>query len=437
MVKSFWNGVAIAGLMLVPVSAQAAVAGAAVMGAPGAIAATQGASRAVESFYAGRRDAPLWFDGGRERPAASELVQILHRAPVDGLTSGPRLAAQIEQALGEARGDPRAIARAERMMSSAWVLYVQAVRAPTPGMIYGDPQMPASAPQASIILRDAARAPSLAAYLASVSAVNPTYSALRNAITQAQDSGAASPQLLANLERARAIPAAGRFVLVDAAAQRLWMYENGRPTDSMKVIVGKPQFATPMIASIIHWATLNPYWHVPDHLVRDLIAANVVKQGASYLTERGYEVVTDYSETAETLPSSSVDWNAVAAGRQTAKIRQLPGGNNSMGTVKFSFANGEGIYLHDTPDKALFDQEQRTLSNGCVRLEDAERFGQWLAGSALQTAAAIPEQHVRLPQGVPIYITYLTAKSAGGAMTYVDDIYGRDTQRSAKTAALK
>ena len=169
-------------------------------------------------------------------------------------------------------------------------------------------------------------------------------------------------------------------MLVDAAAARLWMYEDGRAMDSMKVIVGKPQYATPMIASVIHYATLNPYWHVPDHLVRELVAANVVKQGINYLKQRGYEVVSEYSDKAEVLSPASVDWKAVAAGRATAKIRQLPGENNSMGSVKFSFANGEGIYLHDTPDKALFAKEQRTLSNGCVRVEDAPKLARWLLG---------------------------------------------------------
>lgn len=425
--------------MLVPAGAQAAATQAPATAV--SVIAGQGAAAAaaVENFYAARRNAPLWFANDRESNAAGELIAILRRAPIDGLGSGPQLAGQIEQAIGYARGgDPRAIAAAERLMSNAWVRYVQTLRAPTPGMIYGDPSLPASAPQASIILRDAARAPSLAAYLASVAQVNPTYAALRNAaLSEAQASGTGpSPRLLANLERARAIPAEGRFILVDAAAQRLWMYEDGRVADSMKVIVGKPQYATPMIASVIHYATLNPYWHVPDHLVRELIAANVVKQGANYLKERGYEVVSDYSADAHVLSASSVDWKAVAAGTATAKVRQLPGAGNSMGKVKFPFANGEGIYLHDTPDKDLFNQAQRTLSNGCVRLEDAARLERWLLGSE-RRAVATPEQHVRLPRGVPVYITYLTATPSGASLSYVDDIYGRDQLGFTKTAALK
>jgi len=425
---------AVAVFMLVPATAQA------VVGTPVATTVEQGAAGAIENYYRARGNMPMWFEGGRESASAVELIGLLRRAPVDGLASGPLIAGQIEQAIAAARrGHPQAVNDAERMMTSGLVVYVQALRAPTPGMIYGDPAMPASAPQASIILRDAARAPSLGAYLASVSEVNPTYAALRTAAySEAQaGGGAASPRLLANLDRARAIPATGRFVLVDAAAARLWMYENGRAIDSMKVIVGKPQFATPMIASMIHYATLNPYWHVPDHLVRELIAANVVKQGESYLTARGYEVVSDYSEHAQVLAATSVDWKAVAAGQSTAKIRQLPGAANSMGTVKFSFANGEGIYLHDTPDKALFDKDQRTLSNGCVRLENAPRLARWLLGSDPRSAGASPEQHVRLPKGVPIYITYLTATPADGTLSYVDDVYGRDGQSIAKTAVLR
>lgn len=433
MLKSLWNGAAIASSLLTPLAANAATPA-----SPAAIAATQGAAGAIESFYRARGNAPMWFEGKRASVAALELVGLLRRAPVDGLSSGPQIAAQIEQAIAAAgTGDPRAIADAERMMSSALVIYVQTLRAPTPGMIYGEPGLPAGAPQASIILRDAARADSLGAYLASVSAVNPTYSALRSAaLAQSPSANSALPVIRANLERARAIPAKGRFVLVDAAAARLWMYEDGRATDSMKVIVGKPEYATPMIASVIHYATLNPYWHVPDHLVRELVAANVVKHGTDYLKARGYEVVTEYSETAEVLSPSSVDWKAVAAGRATAKIRQLPGAANSMGTVKFPFANGEGIYLHDTPDKALFAKEQRTLSNGCVRVEDAPRLARWLLGRDPNAETSRPEQHVRLPKAVPIYITYLTASSDGQSLSYVDDVYGRDRQLAARTAAL-
>ena len=86
----------------------------------------------------------------------------------------------------------------------------------------------------------------------------------------------------------RAIPAStkGRQVLVDAAGARLWMYENGQPVDSMKVVVGKDEMPTPMMAGFIRTAIVNPYWQVPDDLVQNSIAASVLSKGIKYLKER-------------------------------------------------------------------------------------------------------------------------------------------------------
>jgi murein L,D-transpeptidase YcbB/YkuD len=75
--------------------------------------------------------------------------------------------------------------------------------------------------------------------------------------------------------------------------------------------------------------------------------------------------------------------------------------------MKFSLAAGEGIYLHDTPRKELFAEEDRSLSAGCVRLEDAERFARWLLGPDAPLEASAPEQHIAVRREVPVVITYL------------------------------
>ena len=123
-----------------------------------------------------------------------------------------------------------------------------------------------------------------------------------------------------------------------------------------------------------------------------------------------------------------VNWRAVAAGDELVQVRQLPGPLNSMGRVKFPFPNSDDLYLHDTPNKDLFAQDDRTASHGCIRLQDAERLGRWLMGRDPQTASANPEQNVLLPSPVPIYVTYLTAQANNGQLSFVDDIYGRDGQ---------
>ena len=106
-----------------------------------------------------------------------------------------------------------------------------------------------------------------------------------------------------------------------------------------------------------------------------------------------------------------------------------------MGKMKFNFANPEGIYLHDTPNKALFAQSNRALSNGCIRLEDAKRLGRWLMGRDPTTITATPEQHVSLPQGVPVYVTYLTAQPHIGEAALARDVYGWDARSPVTTAA--
>lgn len=203
-----------------------------------------------------------------------------------------------------------------------------------------------------------------------------------------------------------AIPARGRSIVVDAASARLFMVEEGEVVDSMKVVVGKPETATPMLKSTLFYATLNPYWNVPAELGRTLIAPNVLKLGMSYLREKGYEVISSYSDNPRIIDPETIDWQAVAAGREGIFVRQRPGPTNSMGRMKFGFANDDGIFLHDTPKKEVFAEANRSISHGCVRLEDADRLARWLFGDEPPNSG-IAEMHVPLPSPVPIVITYL------------------------------
>jgi len=222
--------------------------------------------------------------------------------------------------------------------------------------------------------------------------------------------GTIAPQLYVDSVAGAQIPVHGPYVLVDANSARLYMIEDGRVQDSMRVIVGKPDTPTPELKDVLQYETLNPYWHVTADLVRTLIAPNVLKQGPSYLTDRGYEVVSAFARDATVIPADRVDWKAVAAGSQQIYVRQLPCPANSLGYFKFDLPNGDGIYLHDTPKKELFAQDDRNLSHGCVRLEDAPKLARWLLGKD-PPAGSAPEQNVLLPHPVPIMISYLDPRT--------------------------
>ena len=401
-----------------------------------------GAEASVSAFYQSYSVKPLWFRSGVATPALAELLRILRRAPFDGFPQGPQLAAQVEAAAAAAATSPADVTAAERTASLAWVSYVQALKRPTPGMIYAYPVLSPQGSRADQILLTATAAPSLEVYLNATSNVNPVYAQLRNAAwMQAQATGnmTPDPRLLANLERARSLPASGRFILVDSASQQLYMYENGQPIDSMKVVVGDKEklgLPTPMIASIIHYMTFNPYWNVPHHLVRKMVANPEFKKNpAKYLKSKHYEVMSDWTETATPISPASIDWKAVASGEKQIRVRQLPGPLNSMGQMKFPFPSGQDIYLHDTPTREYFAKSMRALSNGCVRLEAAPRLAQWLLGRDPAPPSKDPEIRVKLPQGVPVYLTYLTAKPTPTGIAYLPDIYGWDVP-GAQVAAI-
>ena len=239
------------------------------------------AVQAVSAFYASRGGAPLWLRSGGDSGAARALIGALDRAPLDGLENGPALASQAQALLMRAQaGDPAALGAADRLLSAAWICYVEVLQRPTSGMIYADSWAAPRRDSAMQILQRAAAAESLAGYVRSVSQVNPLYAQLRDAAwAQMQSSGGnIDPRVLTSLDRAREKPFQHKYIMVDAAAARLYMIEDGRIAGSMKVVVGKAGASTQtsMVASTIYYATLNPYWHVSSDLVRSLIAKNVL-----------------------------------------------------------------------------------------------------------------------------------------------------------------
>ena len=396
----------------------------------------------VDRFYSARKDALLWMSN---REAQVALIQLLRDAPIDGFARGPQLATQIEAAIATAQaGGAPAASSADRLMSQSLIDYVQSLYTPIPGMTYGDNWVRVKVPTGESILATAARAPSLAAHMNSVWNLNPVYAQLRQAALEEAKlpDGGQSARLALNLSRARFKPPSNKFVLVDIASARLWMYENGVPVDSMKVVVGKNEadeksgasLRTPMLAGVIYYAIYNPYWHVPDHLVRLNIAPAAAKLGPGALKGNKYEVVDSWSSNPVIVDPATVDWKAVAAGTAHALLRQKPTGANSMGKMKFPFENGLGIYLHDTPHKEYFKEAKRTLSNGCIRLERAADFGTWMMGRPARPEDTSAELTVPFPQGVPIYVTYLTALPDTGKISYSKDVYGFDADATTDKA---
>ncbi len=397
------------------------------------------AGQSADDFYRARKDAPLWLTPAAG-DAAEQLVSLLSTASLDGLNPDRYHPAALQAALDAAKkGKRKLIAAADRQLSDAFAAYVADMkRDPGVGVTYVDPSLQPTPPTPLAALLEAAAAPSLSDYVRSMGWMQPMYGQLREALAEhkySDDKQRATIEL--NLQRMRALPASrGKYVLVNAAQQRLYMYEGGKVVDSMVVVVGQTKYPTPMLTAYIRYAALNPYWYVPPDLAWDDVGQFVKKQGFAYFEKMGYEQVSDWSKDAQVLDATKIDWDAVHDGTVQVLLRQKPGPENFMGRIKFMFPNQFGVYLHDNPRRNLFKESVRYFSGGCVRLEDAWRLSRWLFnGRELTWEGAGTEQPVPLPSLVPVYITYLTAMPDGQSIAYYDDAYGRDAAKLAGTSA--
>lgn len=394
------------------------------------LAIREEAGGSLKGFYAERGFRPLWAPGGKIGRQADTLIGFLKSAELDGLKPSAYGVEELNEAIKVARGgDPTAVARAELKLSAAFARYVRDQRRPGQvRMAYADRKLKPKRLAAGTVLRAAAFPKSFDDYVTGMGWMSPHYVRLRRLAASAKEQGASQEtmaRLHLNLDRARLLPSPWtRHIVVDASTSRLWYYEAGKQAGTMRIVVGAQETQTPMLAGTLQWAILNPYWNVPDYLVRKTLAPKVLS-GRS-LEAMNMEALSDWSASPRKLASSSIDWAAVASGKQEVRLRQLPGPNNSMGRVKFLFPNKEGIYLHDTPDRDLLKKSDRHLSNGCIRLENAAELGRWLLQKPLRAVSKEAEQAVPLPVQVPVYLTYITAVPTDAGVAFHEDVYGRD-----------
>jgi L,D-transpeptidase YcbB len=244
-------------------------------------------------------------------------------------------------------------------------------------------------------------------------------------------------QIELNLERWRWLPRelGRRYVFINTAGFSLHVIDDGCKVLEMKVVVGRPARQSPVFSSTMSYMVLNPYWNVPHKLaVEDILPK--LADGADYLTNRGFKVLTGWSEDARELAPETIDWGLYNEHYFPLRLRQEPGKKNALGQIKFMLPNKFAVYLHDTPQKSLFTKFQRGFSSGCIRVENAQALANYLlSGSPVWTPEMLSKnlekgqrRVVNIPEPITIHLLYMTAwVDDNGVLQFRKDIYQRDS----------
>jgi murein L,D-transpeptidase YcbB/YkuD len=238
-------------------------------------------------------------------------------------------------------------------------------------------------------------------------------------------------QLETNLVRVRAMSGnlGGRYVVVNIPAAQLEAVEEGVVASRHIAIVGKQDRPSPVLQAKIVEVNFHPFWTVPASIVRkDLIP--LMQKDPEYLTKNKIRI---YDKRGRELPPDIVNWQSDEA--TDYLFRQDPGAQNSMGTVRINMPNPHAVYMHDTPSKSLFGEDQRFHSSGCVRVQNVRELVAWLLAqtpnwSRVQIEGIIKSGErtdAKLVRPVPVYWVYVTAwANPDGIVQFRDDVYGHD-----------
>ncbi len=240
------------------------------------------------------------------------------------------------------------------------------------------------------------------------------------------------------MERIRWLPRnlGSKRVFVNQAAFSASYFENNVEKLKTRTVVGTKENQTYFFYDQIERVEYNPTWGVPKSIVINEMAPSLIED-PNHLADGDY-VITSLD--GQPLDVSMVDWQSVATKQSLVRIRQRPGVTNALGKLKIMFPNSHAIYMHDTPEKNLFNRRIRAFSHGCIRLQDPRG----MAAAVLNTDTNHIDKQInrgltrseQVTSEIPVFVTYFTAwPKEDGEIGYYTDIYDRDDYL--RTAEIK
>jgi murein L,D-transpeptidase YcbB/YkuD len=232
-----------------------------------------------------------------------------------------------------------------------------------------------------------------------------------------------------------------RRVWVNIPEATVTALDGGKIRLSMRAIVGHPSRPTPTLTSKIRNVIVNPSWTAPKSIaVRDLLPRQ--QRDNSFLGRNNFRIYAGWAADAVEVSPEDVQWQQLGENNFPYVLRQDPGPGNSLGQFKFEFPNEYDVYLHDTPSQGLLGLSYRTLSSGCVRVEEPRLLADWLVGAdqlkRFIQRAGKDTSTFALSQSVALNLVYLTAwvSPTDNTVQFRADIYQQLDSATNQSLAL-
>jgi murein L,D-transpeptidase YcbB/YkuD len=400
------------------------------------------------AFYESRGFMPAWVDGDRTTPHMKELVEQFKYSELHGLDPARYPIQEFEQLREKSQTRMGTRFPAERVpeldakLTYAYLRYAADLVgwSTSPSQVSRNWLTEPKKEDLAARLASALQNNQIRASLEDLAPSHPQYQGLQSALARERQQPTGNlDRILMNLERWRWAPRdlGDRYILVNVPAYLLQVMEGSNPALSMRVVVGQPDWPTPLFTDEMTHVIFSPYWNVPESIEREETLPRIARD-PDFLMRNNMEVVG----TSGVVDPWSIDWSDDAV-VSSLRFRQRPGPDNALGLVKFMFPNRFSIYLHDTPSERLFAREERALSHGCIRLEMPTALAEYvLRGQPEWTTARIEaamhareERTVKLKAPLPVHIGYWTAwVQPDGTVIFTDDPYGIDSAHASAIA---
>jgi murein L,D-transpeptidase YcbB/YkuD len=228
-----------------------------------------------------------------------------------------------------------------------------------------------------------------------------------------------------------------KYIWVNLPSYHLQVWDADTVVMTSKIICGKKITPTPLLKSEINEIVTFPTWTVPSSIIKKEMLPGL-KRNPGYLARKGLRL---YDQNGNKIDPTTINWSKYAKGIPY-RIMQGSGTNNALGVIKFNFKNPFDVYLHDTNQRYLFNNSKRSLSHGCVRVQDWEQLSKCIlrndsalvlqdtsiskADSISQWIAKRERHRLVVNNKMPLYIQYITCEGVDGIIKFHEDIYDED-----------